>query len=41
MAQGGDVDAGAEWHSPAAIWHEFPHALCPTLPKVGQEIASA
>lgn len=35
-AQGGDVGAGAEWDSPATVWHEFPHALCPTLPKVGQ-----
>lgn len=36
MAQGGDVSAGAEWDSPAAQWHEFSHALYPTLPKVGQ-----
>lgn len=38
MAQGGDVGAGAEWDSPAAIWHEFPHAL--PSPRWGRDRSS-
>lgn len=34
------MDAGAELDSPAAIWHEFPHGLCPTLPNLGQGSSS-